>query len=55
MVEPREFELYDLANDPGETRNLYGQPQSAALQQELLQRMEKLRAEIPVRETSTAS
>jgi arylsulfatase A-like enzyme len=55
MVEPQEFELYDLSDDPGETRNLYGQPQHAALAQELLQRMEKLRAEIPVKQSTAAS
>ena len=27
VMEPQEFELYDLASDPGETQNLYGRPQ----------------------------
>jgi arylsulfatase A-like enzyme len=51
VMEPEEFELYDLANDPGETQNLYGQPQSLALQQELLSRLEKLRSAVPERNT----
>jgi hypothetical protein len=46
-LEPQEFELYDLVNDPGERENLYGKPQQAALQQDLRDRMEKLRKEIP--------
>ncbi len=49
-VEQNEFELYDLANDPEETKNLYGQSQYAELQQDLLQRLEKLRAAIPERQ-----
>ncbi len=48
-VERNEFELYDLAGDPGETQNLYGQPQVLSLQQNLLSRLEKLRAAIPER------
>ncbi|MFC5865088.1 sulfatase [Acidicapsa dinghuensis] len=48
-VEDNAFELYDLANDPEETNNLFGQPQSAQLQQDLLSRLEKLRAAIPER------
>ena len=39
--------VYDLIDDPGETQNLYGNPQHAALQQDLTARMEKLRAQIP--------
>jgi arylsulfatase A-like enzyme len=49
VMEPQEFELYDLAADPGEMQNLYGQPQYQALQQDLLNRLEKLRAEVPER------
>lgn len=49
-VERNEFELYDLAIDPGETQNLYGRPQYLSLQQDLLYRLEKLRAAIPKRE-----
>jgi arylsulfatase A-like enzyme len=46
-LEPQEFELYDLAEDPGETKNLYGSAQHAALQRDLFARMDKLRAQIP--------
>lgn len=42
---PEEFELYDLAKDPGELHNLYGEPRYASLAGELRQRMEKLRRE----------
>lgn len=48
-VEQNEFELYDLVVDPGETQNLYGQPQHQALQQDLLDSLEKLRTAIPER------
>lgn len=54
VLEPQEFELYDLASDPGETQNLYGKPQYLALQQDLLNRLEKLRAEVPERKMSAA-
>jgi arylsulfatase A-like enzyme len=43
--EPKEFELYDLENDPQEQRNLYGDPKYAALTKQLLQRLEELRKE----------
>lgn len=46
-VEQNDFELYDLARDPGETQNLYGLPQYSSLQGELLSRLENLRAAIP--------
>jgi arylsulfatase A-like enzyme len=46
-LEPQEFEMYDLVRDPGEIHNLYGSPQHAALQQDLQTRLEKLREEIP--------
>ena len=46
-MKPQEFELYDLVDDPGETQNLYGNPQHAALQRDLFARMQKLRAQIP--------
>jgi arylsulfatase A-like enzyme len=48
-VEQDEFELYDLASDPDETQNLYGQPQYQALQQDLLSSLDRLRAAIPER------
>jgi arylsulfatase A-like enzyme len=51
VMDPQEFELYDLANDPGETQNLYGQPQFQTLQQELWNRLQTLQAEYPVRPT----
>jgi arylsulfatase A-like enzyme len=54
VLEPQEFELYDLASDPGETQNLYGLPQHAALQQELTAKLEQLRSEIPARNKETA-
>lgn len=44
---PEEFELYDLQNDPGETRNLYGMPEHAVLQDHLRERLEALRAAAP--------
>lgn len=42
---PEEFELYDLQEDPGEIRNLYGEPQYASLTGHLRQRIEDLRKE----------
>ncbi|MGC3971291.1 MAG: DUF4976 domain-containing protein [Pirellulales bacterium] len=33
-------ELYDLKNDPGETRNLHDEPKSAAVRNRLLVRLE---------------
>ncbi|MFT4114857.1 sulfatase [Silvibacterium sp.] len=52
VMDPQEFELYDLQNDPGETTNLYGRPESAALQQHLLARLEALQKEVPTRPQS---
>jgi len=52
VMEPQEFELYDLVHDPGETQNLYGRPQHQALQKELWNRMEQLQAKIPKRKTA---
>jgi arylsulfatase A-like enzyme len=52
MMEPQEYEIYDLQSDPGETQNLYGRPEHAALQKHLLERLEALRAKIPVRPAS---
>ena len=43
--EPEEFELYDLAKDPGELNNLYGQAGYASLTQQLLNRIAELRKE----------
>lgn len=47
--QPQEFELYDLVNDPGEEINLYGNPNYAARQKELWNRMLELEAAIPER------
>ena len=44
-LEPEEFELYDLANDPGELHNLYGQPAYSTLTAHLRNRIAELRRE----------
>jgi arylsulfatase A-like enzyme len=49
LLEPNEFELYDLQSDPQETHNLYGVPEFASLQKQLLERLESLRAAVPER------
>jgi hypothetical protein len=54
VLEPQEFELYDLSKDPGETLNLYGLPQYLGLQQDSSARLEKLRAEVPERKIDSA-
>ena len=41
---PEEFELYDLREDPGELHNLYGEPAHEHLTQELVRRIDELRA-----------
>ena len=46
--DPQEFELYDLQTDPGETTNLYGKPEHATLQQELLSRLDTLQQKVPL-------
>ncbi len=51
IMEPQEYEVYDLQSDPKETQNLYGKPEHAALQKHLQERLEALRAEIPIRPT----
>jgi arylsulfatase A-like enzyme len=51
-VEEQEFELYDLETDPEETVNLSGRAQFAALQQDLLSRLDRLRAAIPERKVT---
>jgi arylsulfatase A-like enzyme len=43
--DPAEFELYDLREDPGERRNLYGAPGHAELARQLLERIAVLRRE----------
>ena len=52
--EPEEFELYDLQADPGETTNLYGRPEAAGLQKNLLTRLEALAQKLPSRLNSKA-
>ncbi|HEV2487484.1 MAG TPA: sulfatase [Terracidiphilus sp.] len=47
LLDPQEFELYDLESDPKEMRNLYGMPEFTVLQQQLLERLEALRAAVP--------
>lgn len=44
--EPREYELYDLQEDPDELHNLYGEPAYSGIQQHLLQRLGQLRQEM---------
>jgi arylsulfatase A-like enzyme len=46
-LEPQEFEMYDLVEDPGERNNLYDNSKHAALQKDLFHRMQQLRTEIP--------
>jgi arylsulfatase A-like enzyme len=46
---PEEFEMYDLANDPNEIHNLYGDPKHATIQADLQKRLAKLLADIPER------
>ncbi|MES2393990.1 MAG: sulfatase [Acidobacteriota bacterium] len=48
-MDPQEYEMYDLLHDPQEQKNLYGQPQHAALQKNLLSRLDKLAADLPTR------
>jgi arylsulfatase A-like enzyme len=45
FTEPQEFELYDLQTDPGEIRNLHGDPKYSALTAKLAARVEELRRE----------
>jgi arylsulfatase A-like enzyme len=44
--QPEEWELYDLATDPDETRNLFKNPNSAARVRELRARMTELRRQL---------
>jgi hypothetical protein len=48
-MEPQEFELHDLKNDPGEIRNLYGDPRYADQQQHVWNRIQELEAQLPER------
>lgn len=54
VMAPQEFEMYDLAEDPGETRNLYGNPQHSELQKHLWERMVALQAAVPERKAAAA-
>jgi arylsulfatase A-like enzyme len=54
VSEPQEFELYDLKADPGETNNLYGRPEAAALQKDLLARLDVLQQKIPAADAKGA-
>jgi arylsulfatase A-like enzyme len=42
---PEEFELYDLKDDPGELKNLYGKPGHEGITRELTARIKALRKE----------
>jgi arylsulfatase A-like enzyme len=57
-MDPQEFEMYDLAADPGEINNLYGNPHCADVQTKLWGRMQELQEQVPQRpkiEPRTAS
>ena len=43
-------ELFDLKEDPTETRSVFGQPDSAAVQKELQSELARLRKELDVPE-----
>lgn len=45
FLDPKEYELYDLENDPGEMHNLYGKPGYEELAGHLQTRLEELRKE----------
>lgn len=49
VMEPQEFELYDLARDPGETQNLYDRTEYIAVRQKLLGRLDELSRRVPER------
>ena len=49
MMEPQEFELYDLGSDPSETQNVYGDPRYASQRQSLWNRLQELQAEVSER------
>jgi arylsulfatase A-like enzyme len=46
-LEQREYEMYDLQNDPKESMNLYGLPGYTDVQKHLLERLDSLRSAIP--------
>ena len=45
FIEPQEYELYDLQEDPAELHNLYGDPAHTSLRRQLAARLEELRRE----------
>lgn len=47
VMEPQEFELYDLESDPGETQNLYNLPRCQSVQADLWRRLNELQTAIP--------
>ena len=52
-----EWEMYDIANDPEEKDNLYGKPEHAAKQQELVAALDRVFTAVPLRQhgpTATA-
>lgn len=51
-VEDKDFELYDLSRDPGETTNLHGKPEVAEVQKHLLGRLDALQQQVPKRKAS---
>ncbi len=54
VLDPQEFELYDLERDPKETRNIYGLPEFASVQMQLLDRLKALRDAVPERRETLA-
>ena len=44
-----EWEMYDVVADPEERENLYGRPEHAALQREMVARLERVFAAVPER------
>lgn len=49
VMEPQEFEMYDLKNDPNETMNLYSDPRYAEQRQKLWARLQELQMQVPER------
>jgi arylsulfatase A-like enzyme len=47
VMDPQEFELYDLQSDPGERQNLYNDPRLQTVQAELWKRLNALQTAIP--------
>ncbi len=45
-----EWEMYDIANDPEEKNNLYGKPEHAAKQQELVAALDRVFTAVPLRQ-----